>query len=440
MKRFRVGGGLRAELLQSGAIGVAMRMFSLGAGLAITVVLARTLAPAGYGVYSFAFSLVSLLAVPVQLGLPTLALREVSLSFEHRDFGKLRSFLQWSHRTILWMSALMAVATVVVIWMLRAHLEAQTVATVLIAISLLALAPMSRLREATLQGLRQFVLAQIPDLVVLPTLFIGCLAAARLWFPQTLQPQYAMLAYVICALAVLILGTIFLSRRLPTETARATAVFQTRSWARSLLPLALTSGFLLINGHFSILILGLLSSSEDAGLFRVASSGAALATFVGGSIGSLTSPHIATLYSRGDVRRLQSLVNYSAWASLIPALLVLCVFVLIGGPLLRHIYGAPFEAARTTLIILTVGQTVNSATGVVHCLLNMTGHERDTLNGVVLGAATNVALSAALVPAFGLTGAAIATGTAIAVENLLLCALVRTRLNIGSTIFSRAWS
>ncbi len=64
--------------------------------------------------------------------------------------------------------------------------------------------------------------------------------------------------------------------------------------------MALTSGFVLVSGHFSILLLGVLSTTEDVGLFRVAASGAAFATFVCASIGGLVSPHVAALYSRGD--------------------------------------------------------------------------------------------------------------------------------------------
>jgi O-antigen/teichoic acid export membrane protein len=90
------------------------------------------------------------------------------------------------------------------------------------------------------------------------------------------------------------------------------------------------------------------------------------------------------------------------------------------------------------LLMLTVGQTVNAATGVVHVLLNMTGHGRDTLRGVALGAATGLILGVALIPAFGLNGAAIASTLGIIAENLYLVLRVRLRLHIDSTILPRS--
>ncbi len=48
--------------------------------------------------------------------------------------------------------------------------------------------------------------------------------------------------------------------------------------------------------------------------------------------------------------------------------------------------------------MLTLGQAINSATGVTHCLLNTTGHERDTLKGVMFGGVTHVVLGLVLIP------------------------------------------
>jgi O-antigen/teichoic acid export membrane protein len=119
-----------------------------------------------------------------------------------------------------------------------------------------------------------------------------------------------------------------------------------------------------------------------------------------------------------------------------PALLALAAFTFEGKALLRLAFGEQFVGAAGALIILTIGQSVNCGTGIVHLLLNMTGHERDTLRGAMVGTATNVALALALIPHFGLTGAAIASCASVAAENLLLYMTVHSRLHIGSSVFS----
>ncbi len=117
------GISLRPGMFRSGVLTLMMRAFSLAAGLLISVALARTLGAEGYGTYTFAFSLAALLAVPIQLGLPTLAVREVALSVERNDLGRLRGFLRWSHRTILSLSAFIGVATIGIVWAMRARLD-----------------------------------------------------------------------------------------------------------------------------------------------------------------------------------------------------------------------------------------------------------------------------------------------------------------------------
>jgi len=74
--------------------------------------------------------------------------------------------------------------------------------------------------------------------------------------------------------------------------------------------------------------------------------------------------------------------------------------------------------------------------GSVGALLNMTGHERDTLRGVAIAAVANVVLGLALIPLFGLEGAALATAATLIIWNLLLRQAVWGRIRIETMAFS----
>jgi O-antigen/teichoic acid export membrane protein len=245
-----------------------------------------------------------------------------------------------------------------------------------------------------------------------------------------------MAAYVACYGAAFVLGSILLSRALPTAARPVKSATPAKGWLKSIVTLSLVSGFSVISSQLIIPIIGLLSNDETVGLYRIAAVGAGMTTVVGATIGSLVSPYIATYYGQRDMAKLQLLATYSAWACLVPALIVLVAFASLGSTLLRLVFGAQFVGAAGALVVLTVGQVINCATGIVHSLLIMTGHERETLRGSILGAAVNVALAFALVPRFGLMGAAMATCTAVATENALLYLTVHSRLHIGSSVFS----
>jgi O-antigen/teichoic acid export membrane protein len=117
-------------------------------------------------------------------------------------------------------------------------------------------------------------------------------------------------------------------------------------------------------------------------------------------------------------------------------LLVTAGAALLGRWFLGLFFGVEFVAAYTPLMILLIGQFVNSATGAVWFLLNMTGHERETARGLAVSAVLNLMLNLLLTPPFGIIGAAVATTTALITWNVLLWWAVRKRLGINSLVFN----
>ena len=81
-------------------------------------------------------------------------------------------------------------------------------------------------------------------------------------------------------------------------------------------------------------------------------------------------------------------------------------------------------------IVLTIGQFVNAATGPVGYLLNMSGFHRIEGRIAVAGAVMTVGLCFALIPVWGLLGAAAANAIATAACNLLRVYFAKSRLGI----------
>ena len=69
------------SLLLRGALGTgALGIVHRGLGLITAILLARLLGAEGYGFYAFPLGVVGVLAVPAQLGLPSLVTREIARS------------------------------------------------------------------------------------------------------------------------------------------------------------------------------------------------------------------------------------------------------------------------------------------------------------------------------------------------------------------------
>jgi O-antigen/teichoic acid export membrane protein len=110
-----------------------------------------------------------------------------------------------------------------------------------------------------------------------------------------------------------------------------------------------------------------------------------------------------------------------------PMVLILCLFP-------RTILGAigpQLAVAAPLLVILSLGQLVNVVSGSVGFLLNMTGHERDMRNIVLVSGPFAILAALALIPPFGVTGAAVATALAVSMQNLGAVWMVKRRLGFN---------
>jgi O-antigen/teichoic acid export membrane protein len=109
--------------------------------------------------------------------------------------------------------------------------------------------------------------------------------------------------------------------------------------------------------------------------------------------------------------------------------------IIFGRDILAGFFGPDFASAELALAVLAVGQLINAATGPAGPILNMTGFERDTTLITLVAAVVAVVLSFALIPTWGVEGAAFAAAGSFASWNLLLSIQVYRRLGLHTTAF-----
>jgi O-antigen/teichoic acid export membrane protein len=478
---------LRTRLLRGGVGSLAIKLGSVGLSFAVAVQLARVLGPDGYGVYALVFAIVTVLAVPTQLGLPQLVIRETARAQAAGDWGRLRGLWRWSNLVVWASSGAIALLGLAVVWTFDEHIS-QTVSYTLIAgFALVPFMALGNLRGAALRGLRHVIAGLLPEQILRPGLLVLLILAAFALCPsQPLTPAVAMALHALAAALAFALGAALLALLRPRPLARrrrleiglgfialalypiqpltppelashvlAFAVgagliylarsrpctepprpeYETRAWLVSIVPLALTAGLGVINAQADILVLGLFRQSDDVGVYKVAAQAATLIPFGLQAVNVVIMPYVARLHAEGDHRRLQRLVTQSARVILALALPLVLAFVLLGDAILASAFGPEYARGHTALILLSLGQLANAGMGSVSVLLNMTGHERDTLRGVAVAALANIILNFLLIPPFGLVGAAAATASTFVIWNLLLRRAVWQRIHIESMAF-----
>jgi len=305
--------------------------------------------------------------------------------------------------------------------------------TLLWGVWLIPLRALIGIRSAALRGLRHVLAGIVPDQIVRPTLLVAFMSLALLVPAFELSPASAMGLTVLSALLVFLLGAWLLYRARPASLVAVAPIYQPRVWLAAAWPMALTQGFEQINRYADVLLLGLLAVTADVGVYRVAVQGAMLVSLGLTALNMVAAPFITRLHAQGEQHKLQKLVHRTAQGALAFALPAVLGFAAFGEWLLVNLFGAEFSAAYWPLLILAVGQLLNAGFGPTGLLLNMTGHERDVTRVVAVAAGMNVLLNLALIPLFGVIGAAVATSVSLVFWNIRLWFVVRWRLGIRSS-------
>jgi O-antigen/teichoic acid export membrane protein len=401
--------------------------------------LARWLGTAAYGAYAYAMAWIWFLVPLASLGLDTLLVREMAAYQVQSAWGEMRAFLLQAHRAVLCVSIGLALGAAAMARLFASHADPQVLLTLWVALFILPFLALTRVGQAALQGLHQVTRGLVPALVIQPVIFVSFLLGAHWLAPQLVTAPRAMKLNVVSfAIAWMVLLWV-LWRYFPGAAKKAEPVPCELPWLRSVLPLLLFSGMYLLNGQVDILLLGMIKGAREAGIYQVAARASGLIGFFLLAAMPALAPEISSLYVARRMERLQQVITRAVRLTLLASLPVGLVLIIFGRWLLAHLFGADFAQGRNALAILSVGQLANVAMGSAYYMLLMMGLEVDTAKGMAAGATANIVLNAALIPRWGLDGAALASATSMILWNVWLSVLAYKRLGVHSTALGRIW-
>jgi len=425
-----------ASKLTRGAVGsLILKLFNAFILFLISIILARILGAEGYGIYSYALALITLLAVPTKLGLPLIVVRFTSSYLVQKKWSLLKGLLKRVNQTVLILSLLLVVISIFTLVFIQDNLRDDYILTFFWALALLPLLSLGAIRGAALRGLNRVILGQAPEYFIQPLLFFILIIGVWGIIPhQELTPALTMALQVFAALVAFIFGTFWLIKRIPESVKNVSSNFETKLWIKTALPLFLVGGAMIINKKTDILLLGVFLGAEDVGVYNVVVSGAALVVFSISAFDAALAPIFSKLYTLKDMVKLQKIVTYSAWGILLFSIPVALTLIIFSEEILVTLYGDEFSRGSIALIILCSGQLFNAARGPAGILLNMTGNERYTALSVAIAAILNIILNLIFIPVWGIEGAASATVISMLVWNMLLVYWTYKLLGIKSVI------
>jgi O-antigen/teichoic acid export membrane protein len=414
------------EVLKGGSVALAMKVAGAGLSFGSNIVLARVLGADGAGVYYLALTVTTVAAVVARVGLDDASLRFISASMAEDTWERVKGVYNRGIAisvgvgliltAVLWLSAE---------WISTVVFDEPRLATA-VKIMSLAVAPhaVMILHTQALKGLKKIPQAMLLQGFGVPLLSIplflavaplmGVKGAAGVWAGATL--------------AVAGFGR-YLWKRVTPDLSDVKGEFSTGFLLSTSLPLLLVASMHLVMNWTDTVMLGIWSDSRQVGIYSVAMKTATLTNLLIVAVSSIAAPKFSALYKKGQSEELSSLVQDVTTLLFICAVPLLAVFLSVPG-LILLIFGGDFAEGSGVLRILALGQFVNVVLGSAGHLLVMTGHEKDMRNITVMVALVNVALNLALVPHYGIIGAATATSLSLIATGLFATLLVRRRLSI----------
>ena len=168
-----------------------------------------------------------------------------------------------------------------------------------------------------------------------------------------------------------------------------------------------------------ILMLGALGSTSDAGIYRAASQLPLAMTIFLFASNSIYGPIAADLHNKSETERLSNIFKATTrWISYM--VIPLFIIMVFSSKELMMIFGKEYVAdGYKVVIILSCGQLINCITGGVGITLVMTGKQLVGFFSEVLLVIVNVLLNLALIPKYGVIGAAISSSVSVAVVNVV---------------------
>jgi O-antigen/teichoic acid export membrane protein len=200
------------------------------------------------------------------------------------------------------------------------------------------------------------------------------------------------------------------------------------------LSLMLVTGMQLLNRHLDVIMLGAISGSRPAGIYRVANRCSQLMLIFFAAANQVLAPFISRLFVKNKFCKLQKIISLSALGVFCVSVVIWMFFLFFGLPLLG-IFGSEFTNGYFALITLSTSFLVCTVASAAGLLLMMTDFEKEAAWSVIASAVVNVFLNALLIPAYSYNGAAIATAVSTLVMNLLMVIFTIKRLKINPTFF-----
>nr|WP_321226768.1 flippase [uncultured Psychroserpens sp.] len=380
-------------------------LFSVAIGFFFKIYISKELGADMLGVYALGMTVVTVLSVFLSLGLGNGLVRFVSKYLAQENYEQLHTYLRKTLVITLVMSVISAslfflFPDFIAITLLKSpelspYLSYFGILLIINAIITLCdqtIRGLQEVRKSTLIG--HFVRLPIKIAVAVGFITMGYQLEGYIW------------AEIIGAIVALGLFFWLIKKLLPNQmpklSLKSTSKInkEERDFGTNML-LINTVGLLQSEGDKILLAIYL--TTTDLGVYSIALTLTAFVPTILLSVNAIFTPIISQLHTENRMLELKK--YYQASCKYIFVLTVpLIVFLIVFNQQMLSVFGEEFKLGGQVLILLLIAQVINTSTGSVGMMLNMTGLERISRNKTIFVAVLSIIGYVIFIPMYGLIG------------------------------------
>ena len=426
--------GLGKKLLRGSLVTLCVKVAAALLSFVMFIVIARGMTPEDFSLFGFGFSAATMLVLAGSLGQRVLAVKFIPIYLERSDRPTRLAFTRRGFGLVIAGTGVLGAGFCVVSWLS----PALTGGMYAFGVSVFALAlALAEYQAHVLRGHGLTALALAPREVVWRALVVAVFAVPAFGWgdPISVQSGLFLMAVMLLGLA-LIQGHLHPDTRIPAlATAGPDCAPDQGEWNRAARVFWGTSVLRAATPNMAVLIVGVMMAVTETGAYFAAFRLAMLVNLVVIAANMLAMPMLSRAKERANLDETRMICRTVVLFTSFPAVVFFLGFVFAGGQALS-LYDATFKSAQPALVVIAAGYLIKVLCGPGAAVLQMMGQEARYLqmslwiNGVTLAALVPLVL------AFGITGAAMATGTELAATGLAAAWLSRKTIGFDPSILT----